>query len=84
MFAFVSSNLKYPYARICISGVVVISFVVEPDGKITSKKILKGLDEKVDKEALSMIDKMPLWIPGKCQGKSVPTKYVLPVRVSYT
>lgn len=38
-------NLKWPGARCCLDGVVYVSFVVEPDGRLTYRKIAKSLFE---------------------------------------
>ncbi|MFC6996883.1 energy transducer TonB [Rufibacter roseus] len=81
MFKFISKNIRYPSnTRGCYEGFVVTSFVVEPDGKLTNAKILKSLFEPANLEVLRVLSLMPLWIPGKCQGKAVPTMYVIPVR----
>lgn len=79
MFAFISQNIKYQEGFV-VTGTVYLSFVVEIDGKLTHKKVLKGIADGVDKEALSIIDKMPHWIPGFCEGKKVPVQMVIPIR----
>ena len=56
------------------SGRVVISFIVEPDGTLSNKRILKGIYPKADSAILNMIDKMPNWVPGECNGKKIPFK----------
>jgi len=79
MFAFISRNMKYQEGCV-ITGTVYMSFIVETDGTLTHKKIIKGITEDINKDALSIIDKMPKWLPGFCEGKKVPVQMVIPIR----
>ena len=66
-------NIYYPpYCRDQgISGKVTVAFVVEKDGKITHPKIVNGVHEELDKEAMRVILNMPLWNPGFNDGVPV-------------
>lgn len=57
-----------------IIGRILVSFVVRENGEISNVKIEKGIDKSLDKEAVKIIEEMPLWIPGKKDGKKVNTK----------
>lgn len=61
-------------------GVVMIQFVVEKDGNVTSPSIVRSLDAKLDTAALQVIQSMPRWIAGKDNGKTVRCKYSVPVQ----
>lgn len=65
------------------SNTVVVTFVVEADGALNEISILKGLDGCLDcqRRLIAIIKSLPDWNPGKQQGKEVPVKYNLPVRV---
>ncbi|MEM6630155.1 MAG: TonB family protein [Bacteroidota bacterium] len=52
-------------------GTVYVRFTVDELGSIKNPHIIRGLGEAYDKEALSLIDKMPRWVPGKMQNKSI-------------
>lgn len=84
LFRFLGKNIKYPVSAIdnLIEGKVVLTFVVEKDGSISSVEIAKSLDPACDREAVRVIKSMPNWIPGKQNGKAVRVQYILPV--SYT
>ena len=80
---FFNDNLQYPRdaAAEGVEGNVRVSFTVDENGKlmnpmIEGDKTGYGLDE----EALRVIKKMPVWNPGKVNGKAVKTKFVLPVQ----
>lgn len=77
---FINNNLRWPEDNGAeYSGRVYISFIVETDGTLTNKKILRGIDKPVDDEALKLIEKMPKWKTGKCKGNPVSVRYIIPI-----
>lgn len=60
-------------------GAVMIQFIVEKDGSITSPSIVRGLDARLDTAALDAIMVMPDWIPAKDHDIPVRCKYSVPV-----
>jgi len=82
-YNYVLRNLRYPKeARESkITGKVIIEFVIEKDGSISSKNItvLKSPHKSLSKEAIRLIKNGPKWIPGKLKGVPVRTKKVMPV-----
>jgi len=82
LFKFFMDNLRYPEFNRCVSGRVYVSFVVEPSGQVTSKRIIRGIDKWVDEEVLSVIGKMPNWNAGSCNGEKVPVEVIVPVNVA--
>ena len=78
---YLKKNIKYP--AICrennIQGRVIVSFVVNKDGKIVDAEVVKGVNPSLDKEALRVISGMPKWKPGSQRGKPVRVKYTVPV-----
>lgn len=81
---YLRDNIKYPEAcrKDSIQGRVFIRFVVEKDGSISGAKVLKGVHELLDAEAMKVISAMPKWKPGKLSGKTVRVQYVIPVNFS--
>lgn len=86
LMAFMSRNIYYPEQarQDNIEGQVVLNFVVEKDGSLTSPKILKDIGGGCGIEALRlvnlMVDQQIKWAPGKNQGKPVRSQFTLPVR----
>jgi len=70
---FIAKELRYPQ-HVCIQGSTIISFIVEVDGSLSDVKIERGIGKAGDDEAIALVDKMPRWIPGLCQGNRVPVK----------
>lgn len=76
-----SQNMRYPEAaqQNDIQGRVIVKFVVEKDGSVGHAEVLKGVDKDLDREALSVVKKMPKWQPGKNNGVAVRSYFTLPV-----
>ena len=78
----VSENIKYPEKcrQSKIQGRVTLQFTVTETGKLADIRILRGVNEELDKEALRVISESPLWTPGKDEnGEIIPISYVFPV-----
>ena len=80
-YKFMASSLKYPTEaqKKGIEGKVYVQFVVTKSGTITQVEVVKGLDPQLDRAALEVIKKSPLWIPAKQRGIAVNQKVVLPI-----
>jgi len=78
---FLQENTKYPpFAReVGLEGKVWISFVVEPDGRLTNIEVYRGVAPILDEEALRVVKMMPKWTPGKQRGKNVRVAFRLPI-----
>ncbi|MCB8963860.1 MAG: energy transducer TonB [Bacteroidales bacterium] len=78
---YVQKNLKYPdvAAENGIQGKVYINFVVEPDGRVTNVKVIRGVDPILDKEAARVVASSPRWKPGKQRGKPVRVQFNIPI-----
>lgn len=76
-----TANLRYPELaqKNKIQGKVVVSFIVNKDGSISSPKIQKSVDPMLDNEALRVIKRMPHWKPGIMDAKPCRTMFAIPV-----
>ena len=79
MQAFVNRNLRNPRQ---MEGKVYVEFIVERNGRLTNLKVLRGIDEETDQEALRVIRMMPRWIPGRQRDTRVRVKYTFVVKFS--
>lgn len=82
MLEFIYQNLRYPaLARENeVEGTVVVSFIVERNGKITEPKIVREIGGGCGDEVMRVVNLMPTWIPGKQKGEAVRVQFNLPVR----
>ena len=81
LFEYISKNMKYPEdaAKKKVEGKVYVTFVVDPDGKITDVSLMRKVFPSLDAEAIRVISGMPNWIPGKQRGQAVRVKYTVPI-----
>ena len=81
MFEYLSKSIKFPPAAKAngIQGKVYVNFTVGKDGKIRDIKILRGVHDLLDKEAIRVVKAMPKWKAGKQRGKPVSVSYNLPI-----
>ena len=79
---FLAENITYPSLAIDsgIQGKVIVDFVVRKDGKVTDVLLAKGIGFGCDEEALRVVKAMPLWKPGKQNGKFVSVSYRVPIK----
>lgn len=82
MMRFIKNNLRYPLAaqENNIQGTVILNFVVNREGKIINLKVLKGIGFGCDEESIKVMEKMPLWSPGKQGGQTVLVSFTMPIR----
>ena len=76
-----TKTLKYPLSaqNAKIEGTVLVAFIINTDGTITTPKIVTSVCDELDNEALRVIRMMPKWKPGMQRGKPVRVKYTVPV-----
>ena len=74
-------TLRYPPTaqQQGIQGSVLVSFIVNVDGTITEQKVVRGVNEELDAEALRVISNMPKWKPGLDKGKPCRTLFAIPI-----
>ena len=77
---YIDKNFNWTQGQMTVEGNVFVEFVVDTDGKIKDVKIVRGLCESCDKEALRLVKNMPTWTPGKENEKTVKTRMVLPIK----
>lgn len=77
----IASTIKYPDIAIenGIQGKVYVTFVVTKNGNIANTKIARGVDPALDKEAMRVVNGLPLWKPGIQKGKPVNVSYTVPI-----
>ncbi len=81
LYKFLGSHIEYPEKarEKGITGIVLVKFVVEKDGRLSNIEIVKGIGGGCDEEVLRVMKTMPPWIPGKVNGKKIRTEFKLPV-----
>ncbi len=80
-YQYLGANIRYPgEARLNkVEGRVVLTFVVERDGKVTDVVVKTSVSPDIDAEASRVISNCPNWIPGRQFGRNVRVSYSVPV-----
>lgn len=81
LYKYMVDNVKYPEKAKAdkIEGRVFVAFVIEKDGSVTNAKVVRGVSDEIDAEALRVVSAMPKWKPGTQQGNPVRVQYNLPI-----
>ena len=81
LYKYMADNVKYPEKAKAdgTEGRVIVTFVIEKDGSVTNAKVLRGVSEEIDAEALRVVSAMPKWKPGTQLGTPVRVQYNLPI-----
>ena len=77
----VQQNIRFPQIALenGIQGRVVLSFVIEKDGRLTNIQVLQTPDRSLSEEAIRVLQQSPKWSPGKQRNQPVRVRYTLPV-----
>ena len=77
----VNSQLHYPEQAKTdgAQGRVILQFTIDTDGEMRDIRVLRGVREDLDAEALRVISSSPKWEPGMRDGKAVPVTFTFPV-----
>jgi TonB family protein len=84
MRRFLTENAVYPTSMLGkeVEGKVTVTFVVDSEGNTTKIRVVKGLDETLDKIAVYVVSNFPKWKPGRQRGKPVDVSYTVSVDFS--
>lgn len=79
---YISAHIHYPEsARSAgIEGTVMVRFVVNEDGSVSSATAMRSIGGGCDEEALRMVSGMPKWKPGRQNGTAVKVYFTLPIK----
>lgn len=84
LMKYLQENLRFPVSikERGISGTVHITFLVNPDGTISDYEITRSVKDapELSGEAVRVVSLMPVWTPGKLNGKNVKVTISLPIR----
>ncbi len=79
---YIENNIRQPAEAIpdsITSKRTVVKFVITPTGHAQDFIIIESINRKYDIAAISLIERMPLWKPGKHDGENVPVYVTIPV-----
>ncbi|NMH28960.1 energy transducer TonB [Flavobacterium silvaticum] len=79
LYQYIGDNFK---KRTKDKGKILLSFVVDQTGKVVDVKVLQGINPRLDKEAVRVLEKSPLWKPAMQKGRLVRCSYQIPIQLN--
>lgn len=76
---YIDSHIQWPPMAGCAQGRVIVRFVVDKTGKVGEVKVVRSVEENLDKEAVRLCKSLPDFTPGRQNGQAVSVWYTLPV-----
>lgn len=78
----INQNLKYPDSakNDRIEGTVIVTFVIDTSGNVSKIKLLRGIREDLNQEAIRVAGLLQGWAPGLYKNKKVCVQNNLPIR----
>ena len=85
-YKYIGSNFKYTdqSIKLKVSGRIMISFIIDQEGKVVEPKIIKSLGYGLDEEAIRVLTSYPNWTPAMQKGKKVRCSYQIPIMLQYS
>jgi len=82
MLKYIYKHLKYPnFAKETgVEGTVILSFVVDKNGKMTHLEIIRDIGGGCGSAAAKVMKGLEDWVPGKHNKQAVNVKYTIPIK----
>lgn len=82
LLTYIYKNIKYPLdaREYGIEGTVVVTFVIEKDGKMAEFEIPNGLCQSIKNECMRIAKSLPPWEAGRQDGEKVKVQFNLPIK----
>ena len=86
LYDYFARQLQYPEAarRAEVSGTVLMEFTIDTLGQPTNVRVVRGVRDDLDQEAIRLIRQMPRWTPASVGTKPVATKHTMPLHFQLT
>ena len=84
LFRHISKHLKYPSCHTSAPAETIwVQFIVSASGGVGYPRIKKGAAGAYRNAIISMVETMPDWEPGYCEGEPIAFLYTLPITVCF-
>ncbi|MES2656187.1 MAG: energy transducer TonB [Bacteroidota bacterium] len=86
LYEYLGEEINYPPVALQnnVQGKVLVSFVVDKDGKVKDATVLKGIGFGCDEEAIRVIKSMPDWSAGMQNKRKVSVRMIIPIMFQVT
>lgn len=85
LLKFINDNVQLPAVPMdqIQETLLVIQFIIEANGSVSSVKILRGIHPEIDAAYLRVFEQMPAWEPARQRGMPVRTQMNFPIRMHW-
>ncbi len=86
LYDYFAQQLRYPEAarQAKVSGTVLTEFTIDTLGQPTNVRVVRGVCDDLNQEAIRLIRQMPHWTPASVGTKPVATKHTMPLHFQLT
>ncbi len=60
---------------------VYVQFEIDSTGKVKNPKIMRGINESIDKKIIEIVKQMPDWEPRYLYGNPIKVNYTIPINI---
>lgn len=79
-YRYIGKNFKTPTED--LYGRILLSFVVDQQGRITDVRVIESLSEAMDNEGIRLLEKCKRWEPARIRGVKVRCSFQIPIAIS--
>jgi len=78
---YIAQQVRYPIEAMKkgVVGKVYVNFIVNKNGEVVNVRKVRPVHPLLDREAVRVFSKMPLWKPGRHKGKLVDVSFIFPI-----
>ncbi|MEO5571752.1 MAG: hypothetical protein ABIT08_03090 [Bacteroidia bacterium] len=86
LYQFFNDNITFKSEDIqaAIMGELVLTFVIDTEGKISDIELKKGINTNINSEITRIVKSMSAWIPAQSHGQLVKSKYSIFLMIDAT
>ncbi len=86
LYDYFARQLQYPEAarRAEVFGTVLMEFTIDTLGQPINIRVVQGVRDDLEQEAIRLIRQMPRWAPASVGTKPVATKHTMPLHFQLT
>lgn len=80
LYQYFKKHLMYPQEHDSIEGIVMVSFMIDRDGKVQNIRVQHSMTEAFAQEAVKLITNMPPWQPATMNTLPVASTVSIPIK----
>ena len=80
-YKYIGKKFKIPRNLENVSGKIILTFVIDKEGKATEVNVIKSLEEDLDNQAIKLIEDYPDWSSGELRGIKIKVLYSIPIKI---